>query len=65
MGTYCGEAERVDFYTKSSNVLLLKFTSQVALDKGGLVVEIDVSADSRIAAWAVPMMRVLFGGTSE
>lgn len=33
---YGGEAERVDLDTKSGDVLLLKLTSQVALDEGGL-----------------------------
>lgn len=31
-----GEAERVDLNTQGGNVLLLKFTSQMALDEGGL-----------------------------
>ena len=34
--TYCGEAKRVNFHTQSGNVLLLEFSSQVALDEGGL-----------------------------
>ena len=35
-GTYCGEAERVDFDTESRDVLLLKLASQMALHEGGL-----------------------------
>lgn len=34
--THGGEAERVNVDSKSGNVLLLEFASQVALDKGGL-----------------------------
>lgn len=34
--TYGGEAERVDFYSQGRNVLLLEFTSQMALDEGRL-----------------------------
>ena len=34
--TYGGELQRVNLDTKSGNVLLLEFTSQVALDEGGL-----------------------------
>lgn len=33
---YGGEAKRVNFDTERCNVLLLEFSSQVALDKGGL-----------------------------
>jgi len=31
--TYCGEAERVDLYSERRNVLLLKLSGQMALDK--------------------------------
>ena len=41
--TYGGETERVNFYTKSSDVLLLKFSRQVSLDERGLRV---MSADA-------------------
>jgi len=34
--TYGVEKERVDLDTESGDVLLLEFTSQVALDEGGL-----------------------------
>lgn len=34
--TYGGEAERVDLDTECRNVLLLKLSSQMALDEGGL-----------------------------
>ena len=34
--THRGEAKRVDFDTESGHVLLLEFTSQVALDESGL-----------------------------
>lgn len=34
--TYGGELQRVNLDTKCGNVLLLEFTSQVALDEGGL-----------------------------
>jgi hypothetical protein len=34
--TYGGEAKRVDLDTQGGHVLLLEFTSQVALDEGGL-----------------------------
>ena len=34
--TYGGEAKRVNLDTQGGHVLLLEFTSQVALDKGGL-----------------------------
>ena len=37
--TYGGEAKRVNLDTEGSHVLLLEFTSQVALDEGGLVIE--------------------------
>lgn len=35
-GSYGGESERVNLNTESSDVLLLKLSSQVALDEGGL-----------------------------
>lgn len=35
--SYGGEGKRVHLDTKGGNVLLLEFTSQVALDEGGLV----------------------------
>ena len=38
-----GERKRVNLNTKSGHVLLLEFTSQVALDKRGLHVAMDVS----------------------
>jgi hypothetical protein len=34
--TYRSKAKRMDLYTKSCNVLLLKFTSQMAFDESGL-----------------------------
>lgn len=34
--TYGGEAERMNLDTQGGHVLLLKFTSQVALDESGL-----------------------------
>lgn len=33
---YGGEAERVDFDSERSDVLLLEFSGQMALDEGGL-----------------------------
>jgi hypothetical protein len=36
--TYGGEAERVNFDTQSGNVLLLKLSGQVTLDKGSLCI---------------------------
>lgn len=38
--TYCGEAKGVNLDTESGHVLLLEFTSQVALDEGGLDVTV-------------------------
>jgi hypothetical protein len=35
-GSYGGEAERVDLYSKSRNVLLLELASKMALDEGRL-----------------------------
>jgi hypothetical protein len=35
-GTYCRKLERVDLYSEGGNVLLLKFSCQMTLDKGGL-----------------------------
>jgi hypothetical protein len=35
-GTHGGETEGVNFHTQGGHVLLLEFTSQVALDEGGL-----------------------------
>jgi hypothetical protein len=35
-GTHCRETERVNFDTKSRDVLLFEFASQVALNEGGL-----------------------------
>lgn len=36
--TYGREAERVNLNTKGRHVLLLEFTSQMALDEGGLAI---------------------------
>lgn len=36
LGAYGGEAKRVDFDSERSDVLLLEFSGQMALDEGGL-----------------------------
>ncbi len=40
MKTYCREPERVNLNTKSRNVLLFEFSSQMALDEGSLLQQV-------------------------
>jgi hypothetical protein len=38
MITYSCEAERMDFYTQCCDVLFLKLSGQMSLDKGSLII---------------------------